>query len=152
MVVVLAGEGAGSSGRVKELESEKVTLEVKTRKFKTAFERSQEMFQEQADMLAGEKERAEKALEGKDCLLLDKELWESERERLEREVIDLKVAMMLVEGEPEGVTSLHTRTDFVARVQILESDCVNALANNFKAVVNQLSVLNPGLNTEGTGL
>ena len=69
---------------------------------------------------------------------------------MERKVINLKAAMMPVEGEPEGVTNLNTRTDFIARIQILEPDCVNALADGFEAVVNQLSVLNPGLNTEGT--
>ena len=69
---------------------------------------------------------------------------------MEREVTDLKAAMMLMEGKPEGVTDLRTHTDFVARIQILESDCVDALADDFEAAVNQLSMLNPGLNTEGT--
>ena len=79
MVVVLAGEGASSSGRVKELEPQKTTLQAKTQKLKTTLERSEEMFREQADALAGEKERDEKALGEKDCLMLYKELWESER-------------------------------------------------------------------------
>ena len=55
-----------------------------------------------------------------------------------------------VEDELEGVIDLCTRTDFVARIQLLESDCVDALADGFNATVNQLSVLNPRLNTEGT--
>ena len=38
MVVVLAGEGASSSGRIKELELDKVTLQAKTQKLKTALE------------------------------------------------------------------------------------------------------------------
>ena len=46
---------------------------MKTRKLKTALERSGEMFREQDDMLAVEKERAKKALEDKGCLQLDKE-------------------------------------------------------------------------------
>ena len=45
MVVVLAGEGASSSGRVKELESEKATLQAKTHKLRTILER-EEMFRE----------------------------------------------------------------------------------------------------------
>ena len=57
---------------------------------------------------------------------------------------------MPVEGKPEGETDLCARTNFVARIQILESDCVDALADDFEAAVNQLSMLNPGLNTEGT--
>ena len=46
MVVVLAGEGVSSSGRFKELESEKTTLQAKTQKLRTALERSEEMFRE----------------------------------------------------------------------------------------------------------
>ena len=38
MVVVLAGEGASSSGRVRELESENVTLQAKKQKLKTSLE------------------------------------------------------------------------------------------------------------------
>ena len=71
---------------------------------------------------------------------------------MEREVADLKASMMPVEGEPEGVIDSRTRVDFVARIQILESDCVDALVDGFEVVVNQLSVLNLALNTEGTGV
>ena len=64
--------------------------------------------------------------------------------------MDLKIAMEPAEGEPESVTDLHTRADFIARIQILESDCIDALAYGFEAALNQMSVLNPGLNTKGT--
>ena len=59
--------------------------------------------------------------------------------------------MAPAEDEPESVTDLHTHIDFVVRIQIFESDCVDALADGFKAAVNQLFVLNPRLNTEGIG-
>ena len=54
-----------------------------------------------------------------------------------------------MEGEPKRVTDLRTRANFVARIQILEAKCIDALADGFEASVNQLFVLNPGLNTEG---
>ena len=104
-------------------------------------------------MLAGEltreKEETAKAYEERDSLMLEKEWLENDRERLEREVADLKASMMPTEGEPEGVTNLHTRTKLIARIQILESDCVDTLANGFETALTQLFMLNPGLNTEG---
>ena len=60
--------------------------------------------------------------------------------------------MAPAEDEPESVTDLRTRTDFVAKIQILESDCVYALADSFEAALNQLFILNLRLNTEGTGV
>ena len=78
MVVVLAGEGSDSTDRVRELESEKVALAAKSRKLKATLKRSEEMFREQADLLSGEKEKADKALEERDCLQLNKERLESD--------------------------------------------------------------------------
>ena len=69
-----------------------------------------------------------------------------------REVEDLKVVILPVKDEPEGVADLRMCADFIARIQLLESDSVDALVDGFKSAVNQLSVLNPGLNTEGTGV
>ena len=60
--------------------------------------------------------------------------------------------MLPAKGEPEGVADLRTRNDFIARIQLLESDCIDALADGFESTVNQLSVLNLGLNIEGTGV
>ncbi|CAI8614961.1 unnamed protein product [Vicia faba] len=147
MDVVLAGEGSDSSDRVRELESEKATFAAKSRKLKAALERSEEMFREQADLLSGEKEKAEKAFEKRDCLQLDKERLESDNQRLSREIEELKAAMLPADDEPEEIASLHTCSDLVARIHLLESDCVGALADRFEAVVSQLPVLNPGLNT-----
>ena len=47
---------------------------------------------------------------------------------------------------------LRTRSDFIARIHLLESDCVGALADGFEAAVSQLSVLNPSLKTDGAGV
>ena len=98
------------------------------------------------------RERADKAFKERDNIMLDRDLWDSERERLEKEVADLKVAMVLTEDEPKSVTNLRTRADFVAKIQILESDCVDALADSFEASLNQLLVLNPRLNIERIGV
>ena len=49
MVVVIAGEGASSSGRVKILDLENVTLQAKTQKLKTALEQSEEKFHEKRE-------------------------------------------------------------------------------------------------------
>ena len=68
MAVVLAEEGSDSSNRVRELESEKAALAAGSRKLKAALERSEEMFREQADLLAVEKENSGKAAEERDCL------------------------------------------------------------------------------------
>ena len=148
MAVVLAGEGSDSMERVRELESEKAALADKSRKLKAAFERFEEMFREQSDVLMGEKERADRALEERDCLQVDKERLEGENQRLSREVEDLKAVMLLAEDEPERMADLHMRSDFVAHIQLLESDYVGALDDGFEAVVSQLSVLNLGLNID----
>ena len=47
---------------------------------------------------------------------------------MEKEVADLKAAMVPVEDKPESVTDFRIHANFVARIQILESDCVDALA------------------------
>ena len=60
--------------------------------------------------------------------------------------------MLPAEGEPEGVEDLRMLADFIAQIQLLKSDCIDALACDFEFVVNQLSMLNPRLNTEGTGV
>ena len=75
-----------------------------------------------------------------------------EKERLEKEVADLKTAMLPVDGEPEGVADLHSRAKLIARIQVLELDCVDALTDGFETALTQLSVLNPGLNIEGVGV
>ena len=60
--------------------------------------------------------------------------------------------MLPAEDELKRMADLHTHSDFIARIQLLESDCVGALADGFEAAVNQLSVLNPSLSTEGAGV
>ena len=67
MVVVLAEEGSNSSDRVRELESEKAALAAGSCKLKDALERSEEMFREQAELLAVEKENSGKVAEERDC-------------------------------------------------------------------------------------
>ena len=59
------------------------------------------MFRVQDDELAKEKEKVAKASEERDLLLLEKK-------NLEKKVADLKVAMLPVEDEPEGIASLQT--------------------------------------------
>ena len=59
--------------------------------------------------------------------------------------------MLPVDDESEETASLRTRSDLVARIHLLEKDCIGALADGFKAVVSQLAILNPGMNTEGVG-
>ena len=86
MAVVLAEEGSDSSDCIRELESEKAALASSSRKLKAALERSEEMFCEQADLLAGEKENSGKVAEERDCLRLDKERLEANNERLSKEV------------------------------------------------------------------
>ena len=110
------------------------------------------MFRKQSDVLSGEKERADRALEERDCLQLDKERLESDNQRLSREVEDLKAVMLPAKDKPNRMADLRTRYDFIARIQLLESDCIGALADGFKAAVSQLSVLNPSLNTDGAGV
>ena len=100
MEIVLAGEGSDSMDRVRELESEKAALVAKSRKLKAALERSEEMFCEQADLMSGEKERVDRALEERDCLQLDRDRLESDNQRLSREIKDLKSAMLPAEDEP----------------------------------------------------
>ena len=151
MVVVLAEEGSDSSDRVRELESEKAALAANSRKLKAALERSEEMFREQADLLAGEKEKSGKFAEERDCLRLDKERLETDNECLSKEVEELKAAMFPAEDESEETAPLRTRSDLVAHIHLLETDCVSALADGFEAVVSQLAILNPGMNTEGVG-
>ena len=68
---------------------------------------------------------------------------------MEKEIDDLKEAMLPLEGEPKGIADLHSRAELVARIQTLESDCVNFLTNGFETALAQLSVLNPRLNTDG---
>ena len=46
---------------------------------------------------------------------------------------------------------MRTRSDLVARIHLLETDRVGALADGFEAAVSQLAILNPGMNTEGVG-
>ena len=58
--------------------------------------------------------------------------------------------MLPMEGEPEGVANLQTCAELVARIQVLESNCVDALSNSFETALVQLLVLNPGLNIDDT--
>ena len=60
--------------------------------------------------------------------------------------------MLPAEDEPEGMSDSCMRSDFIARIQLLESDYVGALADGFESAVNQLSMINLGLNTEGAGV
>ena len=46
---------------------------------------------------------------------------------------------------------MWSRTELVARIQLLEVHCVGAMADGFEVAVSQLSLLNPDLNTEGVG-
>ena len=92
-----------------------------------------------------------KAAEERDCLQLDKERLESDNQRLSKEIEELKAVMLPADDEPEEIASLCTRSDLVARIHLLESDCIGALADGFEAAVSQLSVLNQGMNIEGVG-
>ena len=83
-----------------------------------------------------------KASEERDSLLLDKK-------NLEKEVADFKATMLPVEEKPEGISSLKTCVELASQIQVLESDCMDALSDSFETVVVQLAVLNPELNTEG---
>ena len=103
-------------------------------------------------MLSGEKERTDRALEERDCLQLDREWLESDNQRLSRDIEDLKAVMLPAEDEPEGMADLRTRSNFMARIYLLESDCIGALADGFEAAVSHLSVLNSGLNTKWVGV
>ena len=57
--------------------------------------------------------------------------------------------MLPAEDESEDTALLRSRSELVARIQLLEGDCVGAMVDGFEAAVSQLSLLNPGLNTEG---
>ena len=59
--------------------------------------------------------------------------------------------MLPAEDESEETAPLRSRSELVARIQLLETDCVGALADGFEAAVSQLTLLNPDLNTEGVG-
>ena len=59
--------------------------------------------------------------------------------------------MLPVDDDSEETASLRTRSDLVARVHLLETDCVGALSDGFEAAVSQLAILNPSMNTEGAG-
>ena len=59
--------------------------------------------------------------------------------------------MLPINDESEETASLRTRLDLVARIHLLETDCVGALADGFEATISQLAILNPGMNTEGVG-
>ena len=96
-----------------------------------------------ADELAREKEKVVKASEERNSLLLEREL-------LEKEVADLKATMVPAEDKLKGVANLKTCVELVARIQVLESNSMDALADGFETVMVQLSVLNLRLNTEGT--
>ena len=116
------------------------------------------MFREQAELLAAEKEllavekeNSEKIAEERDYFREDRERLEIDNGRLVKEVEDLKAAMLLAEDESEETTPLWSRSELVARIQLLEVDCVGAMADGFEATISQLSLLNPGLNTEGAG-
>ena len=150
MAVVLAEEGEDSD-RIKELEQEKVALTSSSRKLKVALERFEEMFREQAELLAAEKENLGKIAEEREYFREDRERLETDNGRLAKEVEELKAAMLPVEDESEETAPLRSRSELVARIQLLEADCVGALADGFEAVVNQLALLNPNLNTEGAG-
>ena len=86
-----------------------------------------------------------KASEERGLLLLKKK-------NLEKEVADLKVAMLPAEDEPEGISIFKTHADMVARIQVLNSDCVDALFDGFEIAMAQLTFLNSGLNTEDAGV
>ena len=155
MAVVLAEEGEDSD-RIKELEQEKAALTSSSRKLKAALERSEEMFREQAELLAAEtellaleKENSGKLAEERDHFREDRERLEIDNGRLAREIEDLKAAMLPAEDESEDTAPLRSRSELVARIQLLEGDCVGAMVDGFEAAVSQLSLLNPGLNTEG---
>ena len=76
---------------------------------------------------------------------------EADNERLVKEVEDMKATMLPAEDESEETAPLRSRSDLVARIHLLETDCVGALEDGFEPAVSQLTLLNPGLNTEGVG-
>ena len=57
--------------------------------------------------------------------------------------------MLPAEDESEDTTLLRSRSELVARIQLLEGDCVGAMVDGFEAAVSQLSLLNPGLTLKG---
>ena len=71
---------------------------------------------------------------------------------MEKEVADLKATMFPIDGELEGVADLHSRAELIAQIQILGSDCISVLTDDFETSLTQLSVLNLGLNIEGVGV
>ena len=81
----------------------------------------------------------------------DRERLEIDNGRLSKEVEELKAAMLPAEDELEETAPLQSRSELVARIQLLETDCVGALADGFEAAVSQLTLLNPDLNTKGVG-
>ena len=157
MVVVLSEEGEDPV-RIEALEQEKAALASSSRKLRTALERSEEMFREQASLLAAEremlileKENSGKLAEEGELLRADRERLETDIGRLTQQIEDLKVAMLPAEDEPEDIAALKSRSELVAHIRLLEADCVGAMEEGFDSAVSQLSLLNPGLITEGTG-
>ncbi|CAI8586136.1 unnamed protein product [Vicia faba] len=157
MAVVLSEEGEDPV-RIEALEQKKATLTSSSRKLRTALERSKEMFREQASLLAAEremlileKENSGKLAEEGELLRADRERLETDIGRLTQQIEDLKVSMLPAEDEPEDITALKSRSELVAHIRLLEVDCVGAMEEGFDSAVGQLSLLNPGLITEGTG-
>ena len=75
----------------------------------------------------------------------------AEVERLGKQVEELNAAQQPAEDEPEDLMALKSRAEFIAHIRNLEEDAVGALEDGFNSAVDQLSLLNPGLVTEGIG-
>ena len=139
-------------------EQEKAALTSSSWKLKTALERSEGMFREQTamldaerEMLTLEKEKSGKLAEEGELLRADRDLLGAEVGRLAQQIEEMNAAMQPAEDEPEDIVALKSRLELVAHIRLLEADCVGALEDGFNSAVGQLSLLNPGLVTEGIG-
>ena len=75
-----------------------------------------------------------------------------EKKCLEEEVDGLRTAATPPKDESNKVKAFKTHANFVARVQVLESDCMEATTMGFNTAMSQLTLLNPRLNTKGVRL
>lgn len=71
--------------------------------------------------------------------------WEKEKENM---VEDLKAKWKNAEDEPEDMMSLENRAQLVERIEALRLDCLDMGKKGFSIAMDQLRILNPGLNTE----
>ena len=90
-------------------------------------------------------------IEEGELLRADRDRLAAEVERLGKQVEEMHATLQPAEDEPEDIVALKSRAELVAHIRLLEVDCVGALEDGFNYAVDQLSLLNPGLVTEGIG-